>query len=77
MMEAVSTAVANVPVEKDTTDRLKTAQLNRVGDLAKDPAYVADRAAFARLFGTFPYGRPVDGTDSVDPKDRIRRSAAG
>ena len=64
MMEAVSTAVANVPVEKETTDKLKTAQLKIVSDLSKDPSYVADQAAAARLFGTFPYGRPVDGTPS-------------
>jgi len=62
MMEAVSTAVANVPVEKDTTDKLKTAQLKRVEDLGKDPSYVADQAAAARLLGTYPYGRPIDGT---------------
>jgi len=62
MMEAVSTAVSNVPVEKDTTDKLKSVQLKRVDDLLKDSAYVADQAAAARLLGTFPYGRPIEGT---------------
>ena len=62
MMEALSTAVSNVPVDKETTVRLKTVQLKHLEDLAKDPSYVADQAAASRLLGTFPYGRPIDGT---------------
>lgn len=66
MLDTVANAVSNIDVDKDSTAKLKTAQLARVLELEKDPAYVADQAVAKRLFGTFPYGRPVDGTaDSI------------
>ena len=66
MLDTVANAVSNIDVDKDSTAKLKTAQLARVQELERDPAYVADQAVAKRLFGTFPYGRPVDGTaDSI------------
>lgn len=75
MLETVSTAVANPSIDKETTQRLKTQMLARIAELHTDPAYLADRAAAQRLFGTFPYGRPPMGTsvslDKIDFADLI------
>jgi zinc protease len=64
MLQTVANAVVNVDVDKETTAKLKTDQLRAIQALASDQAYVADQAAAARLFGTFPYGRPIEGTAS-------------
>ncbi|HMJ09652.1 MAG TPA: insulinase family protein, partial [Pyrinomonadaceae bacterium] len=57
-------------IDKEITAQLKAAQLAKIAELSKDPAYLADRAAAARLFGTFPYGRPQIGTaESVQKID--------
>ncbi|MFN2501881.1 MAG: M16 family metallopeptidase, partial [Pyrinomonadaceae bacterium] len=81
MLETVSTAISNPAIDRDTTLRLRTALLSRLTTLETDPGYVADRAAAARLFGTFPYGRPqlgtpasvakVDFADLLDAKQRF------
>ncbi len=62
LIETVAQAIANVAIDKDSTASLKTAQLNKVEELEKDGAYVADRVIAKRLFGTFPYGRPINGS---------------
>lgn len=62
MLDTIANAVSNIDVDKDSTAKLKTAQLVRVQELEKNPSYVADRSVAKRLFGRFPYGRPVDGT---------------
>jgi predicted Zn-dependent peptidase len=62
MLEAVANAIVNIDINKETTARLKTQQLKAIETLSADPAYIADQAAATRLFGTFPYGRPADGT---------------
>lgn len=81
MLETLSTAISNPAIDKETTAKLKTALLARLKTLETDPAYVADREAAKRLFGTFPYGRPQLGTeesvkkldfaDIVDAKQRF------
>jgi zinc protease len=62
MLESISNALTNVTIDKETTEKLKAAQLKKVDELSKNGSYVADQAAAARLFGSFPYGRPEDGT---------------
>jgi len=62
MMETIATAVGNPPIDKETTAKLRAALLAKMVDVESDPVYVADRAASARLFGTFPYGRSILGT---------------
>lgn len=65
MLETLSTAVSNPAIDKEATAKLKTALLAKIKTLEADPAYVADRAAAKRLFGTFPYGRPQFGTEAT------------
>ncbi len=81
MLETLSAAVSNPAIDKETTNKLRTALLAKVAAMEADPAYVADRAVAKRLFGTFPYGRPqlgtatslqkIDFADLIDAKSRF------
>lgn len=62
MLETLSTAVSNPPIDKETTAAVKAVVLEQLAEQEKDPSYVADQAVIKRLFGTFPYGRPIMGT---------------
>lgn len=64
MIETLSTAIANPTLDKETTAKVRTALLAKVAALEADPAYAADQAIAKRLFGTFPYGRPLFGTSA-------------
>ncbi len=64
LLEAVSTAVSNPTIDKDTTPKLVAKRLELIKALASDGAYIADRSAANQLFGTFPYGRAAEGTES-------------
>ena len=62
LLETLALAVANPQLDKETTDLVR-ARVNAEGDQqASETAYLADRIASERLFGTFPYGRPAIGT---------------
>jgi predicted Zn-dependent peptidase len=81
LLESLSAAVSSTNIDKETTAQLKAAQLAKIAAAMKDPAYVAERAAAHRLFGTFPYGRPqlgtpesvakIDFADLIDLKQRF------
>lgn len=62
VMETLSTAVSKPPIDKETFEKVQARRLARLAELESDPGYVADRAVADRLFGDFPYGRPVEGT---------------
>ncbi len=62
LLETISQAVSNPDLGKEAAATLKTALTLRVSGLATEPAYVADLAVSKRLFGTFPYGRPAEGS---------------
>lgn len=64
MLETVAAAVANPPIDRETTPKLKAALTARIKEMEAVPGYVADQAAAARLLGTFPYGRPQLGTEA-------------
>ncbi|MEO7659930.1 MAG: hypothetical protein ABIV48_09980, partial [Pyrinomonadaceae bacterium] len=64
MLETIAAAVSNPVIDKDLTIKLRTALAAKVAALETDPTYIADRAIAGRLLGTFPYGRPQDGTSS-------------
>lgn len=69
LLETLAQAVSNPTIDKETTASLKKSLTEKLIELQKDPAYVADQAAAKRLFGTFPYGRPQMG--SVESLQRI------
>ena len=62
MLESVANAVAVPTIDKETTPKLVARRLEKIKELEKDPAYLANLAAVKQLFGTFPYGRPELGT---------------
>lgn len=62
MLETLANAVINVQTDKETTAKVRAAQLEKIKELEKNPVYIADRAVAKRLFGDFPYGRPQMGT---------------
>lgn len=62
ILETISAAVTKPQIDKETTSKARTARLERVKELEKNPAYVADLAAAKRLFGNYPYGRSAEGT---------------
>lgn len=65
ILEALSQAVSRPQIDKETTAKVKAARLEKVKELEKNPAYVADRAVANRLFGSFPYGRAQSGTSET------------
>ncbi|MFZ1700237.1 MAG: pitrilysin family protein [Pyrinomonadaceae bacterium] len=81
MLETLSTAVSNPAIDKETTAKLRTALLDTVRESEAEPGYLADQAVAKRLLGTFPYGRPLLGTDDslknidfadlIDAKERF------
>lgn len=62
ILQTLANAFSNLTIDKETTARLKAAQLEKLKELEKNPSYVADQAVAKRLLGSFPYGRPSEGT---------------
>jgi len=62
ILETLANAITKPQIDKEITDRVRAARLERIKELEKNPAYVADRAVAKRLFGNYPYGRSADGT---------------
>jgi zinc protease len=62
MLETLANAVTRVQTDKETTAKVRAAHLEKIRELEKNPAYIADKAVAKRLFGDFPYGRPQMGT---------------
>lgn len=84
LLETLGTAVNAVEVDKETTAKLKANLLAELKAEEADEAKTADQLVRARLFGTFPYGRPVDGSeqsltqidfaDLIDARERFMRA---
>lgn len=64
VLETLAAAISNPQIDKETTIKLRTALAEKVKTLEQDPAYAADMLAANRLFGTFPYGRPMTGSSA-------------
>lgn len=64
IVETLATAVTNPQINKEITSKIVAARLEKVKELEKNPAYIADQAVAKRLFGDFPYGRAQNGTSA-------------
>ncbi len=64
IIETLATAVTNPQINKEITAKIISARLEKVKELEKNPAYIADQAVAKRLFGDFPYGRAQVGTSA-------------
>lgn len=72
LIELARNAVVNTQLTPEAVERIRTARVKALRDSATTPAEIADRAVAARLFGTHPYGRVVEG--SPESVARIERA---
>lgn len=70
MLDTLAVAIIRLNIDKETTAKVSAARLEKIKELEKNPAYIADLAVSKRLFGDFPYGRAMMGTsESVSKID--------
>jgi zinc protease len=69
LAEVLRNAVLQMRLSPDDVRRLKDARIELFRDRGETAASAADRAAGARLFGAYPYGRPAEGT--VESIERV------
>jgi len=62
MIDTLRVAVVNTPLSPENVTRIRDARAKALREKNPTPADVADRIIAERLFGSFPYGRPVAGT---------------
>jgi zinc protease len=62
LAEVLRNAFLQMRLAPEEVRRLKEARLKSIGGTTRTPATIADRAVRARLFGTHPYGRTIEGT---------------
>lgn len=65
MLESIADAVTSPNFEKEVLDAVKARLAADRSELEIRPDFAADTAAAQRLFGEFPYGRPVLGSDAT------------
>ena len=80
MIDSVANAFTSPNFDKEVIETVKARIAATRADLAAQPNFAADSAAAERLFGDFPYGRPILGTaesmaqiDFVDLGREFRR----
>ena len=62
LLELARNAVTNPQLTPENFARVREARVKSLRETKTDAAVLADRAAAARLFGTYPYGRVTAGT---------------
>jgi predicted Zn-dependent peptidase len=62
LVEILRNAVLQMRLAVEDVNRLREARLKAARETGGQPALVADRAAAARLYGSYPYGRSLAGT---------------
>ncbi|HZH31248.1 MAG TPA: insulinase family protein [Pyrinomonadaceae bacterium] len=62
LVEILRTALLQMRLAADDVNRLREARLKAARDTAAQPALLADGAAAARLYRSYPYGRALTGT---------------
>jgi zinc protease len=72
MVELLGTAIISTDLRPEVFERLREARAKMVRELNVSPSLVADRAVAARLFGDYPYGRPLTG--SPETLTRVERT---
>ncbi|HEX6184051.1 MAG TPA: insulinase family protein [Pyrinomonadaceae bacterium] len=71
LLELARNAVMNTQLTPEAVGRVRAARLKALKEAAPAGAEAADRAAAARLFGAYPYGRTLTGSpESVARIDR-------
>src|SRR5688500_13444796 len=62
LLELARNAAMNTQLTPEAIERVRAARLKSFQTAAPSAAEAADRAAAARLFGVYPYGRPLGGS---------------
>jgi len=62
ILETLSGAVTKPLIDKETMAKVRSARIEKIKELERNPSHVADQFVAKRLFGNFPYGRSADGT---------------
>jgi predicted Zn-dependent peptidase len=62
ILDTLATSITKPQIDKETTAKVRNLRLERIKELEKNPAYIADQAVARRLFGDFPYGKSPEGT---------------
>ncbi len=71
LVEFLRTAILTTNLSVENVSRLREARVKLVSQNSSSPSQVADREIARRLFGTFPYANPANGTaESVARVDR-------
>jgi len=71
MIELLRNAVVTTNLSIENVTRLREGRLKQSSENAKSPSLIADREIAKRLFGSFPYGSPANGT--VESLAKIER----
>lgn len=61
ILDTFKTAVISTPITPENFKKVRDARLKQAQEDAKTAAIVADSAVRKRLFGDFPYARPING----------------
>ncbi len=72
MLEFLRTALVNTQLSNGNVVRLREARIKMIREMSVAPSFIADRAISKRLFGEYPYGRPVAG--APDSLARVERA---
>lgn len=65
LLELLRTAIVNISLTADRITELREARAKLVRESGTNPTLIADRAISARLFGDYPYGRPMAGSTAT------------
>jgi len=72
ILDVLRNALVSTQLTPEVVTRIRDSRVKIIKDTAISTGAVADRAVAARLFGDFPYGRPVGG--SAEDVARIERA---
>lgn len=65
LLELLRTAIVNLSLTPDRVSELREARAKLVRESGTNPTLIADRAVAQRLFGDYPYGRPLQGSTAT------------
>jgi zinc protease len=72
IVDILRSAIVTTPLSPENVAKVRESRIKALNGAKRSPAEIADQAVAGRLFGTFPYARPVGGT--VESLARINRS---
>lgn len=64
VLETIAPALMNTEIDKEITGKVKARQKEKVLEAEMDRTNLAKLEAARRLYGDFPYGRPIKGTSA-------------